>query len=165
MKIELMEKFREIKIFLFDLDGVLIKGNEIDEACSCRIRRAAEEFKILGAMFGIVTAKKEDESILQLKSINNCYVLSSSIDKVTMTGKFLETKNIDYRNVFYIGDGLLDVPLLMKCGVSCAPKNAKREVKRGVTFISKSDNCEDLLDEIINYFRKSKEAASRATKY
>jgi 3-deoxy-D-manno-octulosonate 8-phosphate phosphatase (KDO 8-P phosphatase) len=165
MKIELLRKFREIKIFLFDLDGVLLKGTEIDEACFERIKRAAGELGKLGAMFGIVTARNEDESLKRLRLFDNCYVLSSSIDKVTITDKFLRANNILYKNVFYIGDSLLDVPLLMQCGVSCAPKNAKREVKRSVSFVSKSDNCEDLLGEIINYFRESKEAASHATKY
>jgi 3-deoxy-D-manno-octulosonate 8-phosphate phosphatase (KDO 8-P phosphatase) len=165
MKIELMEKFREIKIFLFDLDGVLLHGTEIGDECIIRCKNAAEEFKKLGVMFGIVTARKEDEQLARLKAIDNCYVFSSTIDKVTSTGKFLESNNIDYCNVFYIGDELLDVPLLSKCGVSCAPQNAKREVKRSVTLVTKSEHCEGLLDEIINYFRNSKEAVSHATKY
>jgi 3-deoxy-D-manno-octulosonate 8-phosphate phosphatase (KDO 8-P phosphatase) len=164
MKTELVEKFREIKIFLFDLDGVLLDGTEINEECITSCKKAADEFKNLGVMFGIVTARKEDEQLLKLKSINNCYVFASSIDKVTSTKIFFEDNNINYTEVFYIGDDLLDVPLLSKCGISCAPHTAKRQVKRGVTFVAKAECCKDLLNEIIDYCKISKEEVSHATK-
>jgi 3-deoxy-D-manno-octulosonate 8-phosphate phosphatase (KDO 8-P phosphatase) len=165
MRSELIAKLRELKIFLFDLDGVLMNDNVPFENCFERVERAAKEFTSLGVLFGIVTAGKEDEYLRSLRSIENCIVFSSSIDKVSSTQQFLKENNIEYKNVFYIGDDLLDIPLLRECGVSCAPKNAKREVKRCVSFIAKADSCDDLLDEIINTFKKSKEAASRATKY
>ncbi len=163
MRSELGARIRELKIFLFDLDGVLRSDNASFENCYSRVSRAAREFKNLGTLFGIVTAGKEDEHLSRLRSIENCIVFSSSIDKVSLTRQFLEEKNIDYKNVFYIGDDLLDIPLLRQCGVSCAPRNAKREVKRSVSFIAKAESCDDLLDEIINLFKRSKEAANRAT--
>ena len=165
MKNELADKFRNLKIFLFDLDGVLTSEHAPVENCLYRVEKAASEFKKLGALFGIVTARDEDEFLAKLKLIDNCVIFSSSINKVLITQKYLSENNIDYKNVFYIGDDILDIPLLRECGVSCAPKNSKREVKRCVTFVSKTDNCDDLLDEIINLYKRSKEAPGRATKY
>jgi len=165
MQNEIEEKFRDLRIFLFDLDGVLMSESITQEKCFDEIKNAAGEFKSLDALFGIVTARQQNEYLTKLASIDNCLIFSSSIDKVSSTEKFLRERNIDYKNVFYIGDDLLDIPLLRKCGVSCAPKNAKREVKRSVSFVSKADNCVDLLNEIINLFKMSKEAARRATKY
>ena len=115
--------------------------------------------------FGIVTARPEDEFINKLKSIDNCIVLAGSIAKVNMTDTFLRAHSINYQNVFYMGDDLLDIPLLQKCGLSCAPKSARREVKRAVSFTISADNCEEILNEIFNYIKKIKEPASRATKY
>jgi 3-deoxy-D-manno-octulosonate 8-phosphate phosphatase (KDO 8-P phosphatase) len=116
-------------------------------------------------MFGIVTARADDKLIKKLKSFENCYVLNGSLAKVSMTNEFLLSNSIDYQNVFYMGDGILDIPLLQKCGLSCAPKSARREVKRAVSFSTNADNCEEFLKEILSYYKKSKEPVSRATKY
>jgi len=165
MKSDVLAKIREIKIFLFDLEGVLIDEN-ISEVKSIEIiANACKEFNQLGLLFGIVTAHENDKLIKDLKAINGCIVLSSSLDKVTVTDNFLVSRSIDYKNVFYMGDDLFDIQLLKKCGVSCAPKNARREVKRIVSFIAKSDKCKDLLNEIISYYKKTKEAVNRVTKY
>jgi 3-deoxy-D-manno-octulosonate 8-phosphate phosphatase (KDO 8-P phosphatase) len=165
MKTELLKKFREIKIFLFDLEGVLLNDESAAEKCLDFVAKICSDFKNLGVMFGIVTARTDDKLIKKLKTIDNCFVLNGSLAKVSMTNEFLQTYSIDYQNVFYMGDGILDIPLLQKCGLSCAPKSARREVKRAVSFSSNSENCEELLNEILSYYKKSKEPASRATKY
>ncbi|MFA7227587.1 MAG: HAD hydrolase family protein [Melioribacteraceae bacterium] len=165
MKIETLLKFRDIKIFFFDLEGVLLNDNSPHEKCVGAIEKYCQNFNRLGAGFGIVTAREDDELIRSLKAVKGCFVISGSVAKVSRTDKFLKSISIDYDNVFYMGDELLDVPLLQKCGLSCAPKRARREVKRVVSFTSSSDRCEDVLKEIFNHFKKSKEPASRATKH
>ncbi len=165
MKSELLNKFREVKIFLFDLEGVLLNDGESTEKCIDSVAKICNDFKQLGVMFGIVTARTDDKLIKKLKSFENCHVLNGSLAKVSMTNEFLLSNSIDYQNVFYMGDGILDIPLLQKCGLSCAPKSARREVKRAVSFSTNADNCEELLKEIFSYYKKSKESASRATKY
>lgn len=165
MKSELLNKFREVKIFLFDLEGVLLNDGESTEKCIDSVAKICNDFKQLGVMFGIVTARTDDKLIKKLKSFENCHVLNGSLAKVSMTNEFLLSNSIDYQNVFYMGDGILDIPLIQKCGLSCAPKSARREVKRAVSFSTNADNCEELLKEIFSYYKKSKESASRATKY
>lgn len=165
MKTKFPIKLNTVKIFLFDLEGVLHKQGMSNENCFEAIKHACSELNKLGLMFGIVTASTDDEFIKQLKTIKECIVLSSSIDKVSATDNFLAVQVIDYQNVFYMGDDLLDIQLLKKCGVSCAPKSARREVKREVTFLSQSESCEEFLNELINYCGKSKETQINATKH
>jgi 3-deoxy-D-manno-octulosonate 8-phosphate phosphatase (KDO 8-P phosphatase) len=165
MKNKLPEKLNTVKLFLFDLEGVLIQQGSCNENCFETIKHACSEFNNSGLMFGIVTARTDDEFIKKLKTIEGCIVLSGSLDKVSATDNFLAAQAIDYQNVFYMGDDLLDIPLLKKCGVSCAPQSARREVKRVVTFLSQSESCEEFLKELINYCGKSKETQIDATKY
>ena len=42
--------------------------------------------------------------------------------------------DLKFSNVLYIGDDMLDIPLLQKAGVAIAPSSARREVKRVVDF-------------------------------
>jgi 3-deoxy-D-manno-octulosonate 8-phosphate phosphatase (KDO 8-P phosphatase) len=164
MKTKFPIKLNTVKLFLFDLEGVLLQQGSCNENCFGAIENACLELNKSGLMFGIVTARVEDDFIKKLKTIDGCNVLSSSLDKVTATDKFIADKSLDYQNVFYMGDDLLDIPLLNKCGVSCAPNSSRREVKRAVNFLSQSEKCEEFLEELINYCGKSKETQINATK-
>jgi 3-deoxy-D-manno-octulosonate 8-phosphate phosphatase (KDO 8-P phosphatase) len=140
MKSEVLSKIREIKLFLFDLEGVLLNSSTSLEKCFDSISKVSNDFSQHGLRFGIVTARSEDEFIKKLKSIDNCIVLAGSLAKVDMTDNYLHSHSINYQNVLYMGDDLLDIPLLQKCGLSCAPKSARREVKRAVSFTTSADN-------------------------
>jgi len=52
---------------------------------------------------------------------------------------------------------LLDIPLLKKCRLTSTPMNGRREVKRIVNFVAKSNDPENILNEIISLFMKSME--------
>ena len=133
MKSELLKKISGIKIFLFDLEGVLIpssfiENEENEKALFEKLTDGCKQIKELGAKFGIVTSRG-DTLISKIKMIKECCILSDSINKVAMVDKLLAEKQIDYAKVFYIGDDLLDIPLLQKCGLSSAPKRWKKRSK------------------------------------
>ena len=159
MKSELLQKFSSIKLFLFDLEGVLIpksfvENSENEEELFQKLSKGWEQFRNNGARFGIVTSRN-DMLVSKIKMHEDCIVLSASLNKVKMVDELLAEKKVDYENVFYIGDDLLDIPLLQKSGLSSVPKDGRREVKRVVTFVSKS-NSGEVLQEIIDYFKESK---------
>lgn len=159
MKSELIKKFSSISIFLFDLEGVLIPKNFIESPESIdglikKLHSGCEQFKDHGAKFGVVTSR-DDELVSKLKTEGDCILLSASLDKVQMVDDLLVKLNTDYKNIFYIGDDLLDIPLLQKSGLSATPKDGRREVKRITTFTTKN-NSGQVLQEIIDYFKESK---------
>jgi 3-deoxy-D-manno-octulosonate 8-phosphate phosphatase (KDO 8-P phosphatase) len=165
MKIELYAKLKQVKIFLFDLDGVLFNEGVNEQIFLHSIEAASNEFKNQNLIFGIITARIEDDLVCKLKNIAGCLIFPSSLDKVSKTAEFLNTQRVDFKNVFYMGDDLLDIPLLKKCGISAAPSNSRREVKRIVNFTIRANDCGEIFSEIFALYKKSKEMVSRATKY
>lgn len=164
MKSEILTKMKEIKIFLFDLEGVLLNDNTTSDKLFDLLSAKIKEFNRHGLKFGIITAREDDDLINKLKSIENCYVISSSLDKVSSADNFLTTSSVDYKNVFYMGDDLLDIPLLKKCRLTSTPMNGRREVKRIVNFVTKSKDPENILNEILSLFKKSMEIEASAAK-
>lgn len=159
MKLDLLQKFSEIKLFLFDLEGVLIAKDYTEEDYNeleffNKLQKACLEFKKLGVEFGIVTAS-QSEIVSRIKNSNSCIVLSDSINKVALVDNLIISKNLSYDELFYIGNDLLDIPLLQKCKIAATPKDGRREVKRVVTFTTKN-NSGNVLNEIIDYFKQSK---------
>ncbi len=160
MRSDLLAKIKGIKIFLFDLEGVLIEKDSNVENCEDdfvkNIFNAGSIFKNCGAQLGIVTARTHDSLIKKLKNVEDVFLLSDSLDKISSVDLLLGAYSIDYENVFYAGDDLLDLPLLGKCGISAAPKDGRREVKRAVNYVTRSNSGKKILDEIIELFKLSK---------
>jgi 3-deoxy-D-manno-octulosonate 8-phosphate phosphatase KdsC-like HAD superfamily phosphatase len=164
MKSEILTMMKEIKIFLFDLEGVLLNDNTTPDKLFDLLSAKIKEFNRHGLKFGIITAREEDKLINKLKSIENCCVISSSLDKVSSADNFLATISGDYKNVFYMGDGFLDIPLIKKCRLTFAPISGRREVKRIVNFVLRSSGPESILDEVLSMYKKSMEVKISGTK-
>lgn len=157
MKSEILTKMKEIKIFLFDLEGVLLNDNTTPGKLFDLLSAKVKEFNRYGLKFGIITVREEDDLMNKLRSIEKCYVISSSLDKVSSADNFLTTNSVVYKNVFYMGDDLLDIPLIKKCRLTSTPINGRREVKRIVDFVSKSKDPENILNEILSLIKRSTE--------
>src|SRR4030042_1821352 len=152
---DLHKKLKDIKIILFDLEGVLL--NDYENHDEETLRKIGESFKSFcekvkkyNLKGGIVTASNIKIHLKQFMKIPDSEILTSSIDKVSNVRKLMSKLGIEFRNIFYIGDDILDIPLLMKVGVSAAPKNSRREVKRIVDYISPAHGGEKLLEDVQN---------------
>ncbi|MCZ7603516.1 MAG: HAD hydrolase family protein [Melioribacteraceae bacterium] len=139
----------KIKLVLFDLDGVLIQENrdytldQILNPLADFIKQICEE----GIYFAIITGRQNDEVIEFVKNYD-IRIINSSINKVSEAEKIIAEFNIGFNEVFFMGDDILDIPLLQKVGFSAAPRNARREVKRVVKKIIPAEDVELMLNEI-----------------
>lgn len=139
----------KIKLVLFDLDGVLIQENrdytldQILNPLADFIKQICEE----GIYFAIITGRQNDEVIEFVKNYD-IRIINSSINKVSEAEKIIAEFNIGFNEVFFMGDDILDIPLLQKVGFSAAPRNARREVKRVVKKIIPAEDVELMLKEI-----------------
>jgi YrbI family 3-deoxy-D-manno-octulosonate 8-phosphate phosphatase len=159
MKKELIKKLNTVKLFLFDLEGVLIKDGETESASSLNdfielIKSYTLTLKNKNVAFGIVTGREDDFLINSLRKIEGLILISSTLDKAEAVDNLLPELNLSYQDVFYMGDDILDIPLLSKCGAKAAPRNAKREVKRVVDIIVDAENSKELLKEIFSSLNK-----------
>lgn len=154
-------KLENIKFYLFDLDGVLCNQREIENNGEIEkkvsIMNDFNDFiKTLNLNSGILTAGENEKIREFCDKAGFREVYTSSFDKVTLARKIMEKHDIDFENIFYIGDSILDVPLLQRAGFSAAPKNARREVKRVVDYVCKKEDTIEMLKEILKLVIDSK---------
>jgi len=149
-----IEKLNKVKLILLDLKGVLLKGGDLREICHPDFKRCFSElvnfFQKRNILMGIVSAS-EDEIIKDLKKMN-IEIKFASIDKVQMAKEVLRKHNLNFENLLYIGDEILDMPLLQKAGFSIAPSNATRTVRRIVDYVANACCGEELAEELKNLF-------------
>ena len=138
-----------IKLVLFDLDGVLIHENRdfTLEQIFLPLQNFVKEILTAGIQFAIISGRGIDD-VTDFAKDYKIKLISSSINKVKDAEKIIDELGIEFNEVFFIGDDILDIPLLQKVGFSAAPKNARREVKRIVKKIIPAEDVELMLEEI-----------------
>lgn len=158
----LHKKFEKINLVLFDLQGTLLPQNkEDDEVYHSLLIYKLKEFTELcqkfGIRVGIVSGSTQTKLTEVMKNIEQCELLFSSLDKVSQAKSILKKFHIEFENIFFVGDELFDLPLLRIAGISAAPSDARREVKRGVQHILEVPGGIEVLEymqKVITFYRK-----------
>lgn len=140
---------KSTKLVLFDLDGVLIQEHRdyTLEQILKPLKKFVEELSEHGVRFAIISGRRKDE-VTDFINEYNIPLINSSLNKVSDAEKLIKEIGINFNEVFFMGDDILDIPLLQKVGFSAAPKNARREVKRVVMKIIPAEDVEFMLNEI-----------------
>ena len=163
MKKELKEKLFKIKMLILDVDGVLTDGSIVYSASGEEIKTfnvhdgyGIEILKQHGIPVGIITGRTSaivERRALDLKIED---LVQGTIDKVPVAENFAKKYNITLEEIVFIGDDLFDIPLLQKVGFSAAPKNARKEVKRIVDYVTKKEGGKGAVREVIDMILEAK---------
>lgn len=147
---EFYERLNKIKIFMFDLDGVLSNHSITEEQIYKQMIKFSQSIGSENLIAGVITAREWDNLTTRLDGLENCFVIISSMNKQEMMGRKLGEFNMKYENLLYVGDDILDLPLLQISGISCAPENARREVKRVVDIVLDDQESKNILETILS---------------
>lgn len=74
------------------------------------------------------------------------------VSKYNAIKKISEIENILNENIIAFGDGLNDIDMMTKCGISVAMANALKEVKQVSNYITLSNNENGVMDFLKKYF-------------
>lgn len=149
----------KVEFLLFDLHGVVI-ASEGQTISRKELKDLSEDLKRAekaGIKCGIISATEDTELLGIIKDLPIAEIFSHSLDKVSQAEKLLNKYNLKYENIGYIGDDILDIPLLMKAGFSAAPRSARREVKRIVNYVTRNSEGKTVLSDILDLITKARE--------
>lgn len=171
---------KDIKLFLTDIDGVwtdsgMYYDNEGNELKKFNTADSAGVLflRLLNIPMGIITG--EDTHIVKRRAEKlGIDILYMGVrDKLAVVKKICEERNIQLDEVAYIGDDLIDMPVLDVVGLSAAPLGSpayvtarvdwELDVKGGEgafrNFVERYLMEKELLDEAITlYLERIKEA-------
>lgn len=143
MKKEIKEKLRKIKLLVLDVDGVMTDGRIIMDDEGRELKnfdvRDGHGIKLLqrhGIKVAILTGRKSKVVEHRARDLEIEEVYQGALNKKEIFEKILQKHNIRADNVAYVGDDIVDVPVLNEVGFSAAPRDALAIVKKRVDYIA-----------------------------
>jgi 3-deoxy-D-manno-octulosonate 8-phosphate phosphatase (KDO 8-P phosphatase) len=139
----MLEKFKHITTFVFDVDGVLTDGTVLvlpnglmarsmnikdGYALQLAVKKGYNVLVISGG-----TSAEVEERLAKLGVIHTWMQVS---DKAATLQEFMNTKGIGKTEVLYMGDDIPDLSVMQLAGLPCCPQDAVQEVKEISTYIS-----------------------------
>ncbi len=121
---------------LCDVDGVLTDGRLFygpeGEAWKAFHVRDGLAFKLAqraGLKVGVLSARGGPALKRRVAELGLDLVMTDRQDKRSAFRELLETQGVTAEGIAYVGDDLVDLPVLRRCGLSFAPADAAPEVR------------------------------------
>ncbi len=150
------------KLILTDIDGVWTDGGMYYDQTGNEWKKfntsdsAGILFcKKLHIITGIITGENTHIVKRRSEKLNIDYTLQGIKDKLKAAEDLCKTLNIDLSEVAYIGDDIIDLPLLKKVKIAGAPSNAPDYIKKHVHFVTQKRGGEGAFREFIEYIISS----------
>ena len=138
-----LELFKKVTAFIFDIDGVLTDGTilVLNDGLQARQMHVKDGLGLQmavkkGYKVFIISGGYSEEAKNRLERLGLNEVHIGIEDKLSFITSLLEKNNLKWEEVLYMGDDLPDLSLLEKAGLSCCPADAVSEVKSMVKYIS-----------------------------
>ncbi|MBI1819272.1 MAG: HAD-IIIA family hydrolase [Nitrospirae bacterium] len=153
----LLEKIKKIKYLLLDVDGVLTNGaifiNENGEESlgfSIYDGMGIALFKKAGFDVGFVSGRKSMAIAKRASAlgVSDCYLGAS--DKGAIYNEILIKHGLKECEVAFVGDDLIDLPVLRRVGLSVAVPNAVDAVLKEVDWVTARKGGEGAIRELID---------------
>jgi 3-deoxy-D-manno-octulosonate 8-phosphate phosphatase (KDO 8-P phosphatase) len=138
-----LERARRVKLMLFDVDGTLTDGN-LWYGPSGEEIKAFHSFdghgiKMLaksGVRVALLTGRSSPAVAARAAELGVEHVLQGVADKRKTYEALLERLALPPDAAGYMGDDLVDVPVLRRCGFACAVREAPEEVRKHVHYVA-----------------------------
>jgi 3-deoxy-D-manno-octulosonate 8-phosphate phosphatase (KDO 8-P phosphatase) len=152
----LLKKFQKIRLFVFDVDGVLTDGSLYAFANGEQVRKMniKDGFALQLAIkkgYGVmvISGAMSEGVSARLQKLGISDIFMKVTDKREILTNYLNEKNIALDQVLFMGDDVPDYQLMKIVGISCAPSDAIPEIRTAAHFISTIKGGEGCVREVI----------------
>jgi 3-deoxy-D-manno-octulosonate 8-phosphate phosphatase (KDO 8-P phosphatase) len=177
-KIQAAARAKKIKLFLFDVDGVLtdgklyifplpvdghvwkdgdkdfgpvleVKGFHAHDGLGISIAHLA------GLTTGLITKRVSAAVALRARDLKIKYARQGIHDKGAAFDEILQEAGLTASEAAYVGDDVIDLPVIRRCGLGIAVANARAEVKREAHYVTAHAGGEGGLRDAVEFILKA----------
>lgn len=154
-------KLKNIKVALFDVDGILTDGRLYwagEEVGFNRFFHAHDGYglKMLmraGIKVGIITGGDSIGVKKRFEGLGVDYLYMGNEDKRASFEKICKEEGVQESECLYMGDEYFDLPILKRVGFSATVPNASLEVMESVDYVTQRESGTGCVREVIDMLR------------
>jgi len=131
-----MEKLKQLRHFIFDIDGVLTPGSVLvtEEGQMLRTVNIKDGYALQHAIkqgfeIAIISGGKSEGMRKRFEGLGLKHIFLGQSNKVEAFETLKKTWNVTDDEIAYCGDDMPDFPLLQKVGLSTCPADAAQDIK------------------------------------
>ncbi len=150
------EDLKNIKAFVFDIDGVLSKQTVAmdndgfpNRTINLRDGYALQLAVKKGFKVAVISGGNSEAFKKRLKLLGIDEVYLNSSEKLSIFQKLLKKENLKTDEVLYMGDDIPDYEVMQAAGVSACPLDADSEIKQISQYISDKSGGEGCVRDVI----------------
>lgn len=151
----LKQRLSKIKLVIVDNDGVMTDGRIIlgDYGDELKFFDVQDGFGMVmlrraGLRTAIISGKKSRVNKRRAKELGVCKLYQNAFDKLKVFDKLSRKFKVSPDEVCYIGDDLIDIPVLARVGFGVAVANAVAETKEAAHFVTSREGGRGAVREV-----------------
>lgn len=132
---EVLQRTRQISLVIFDVDGVLTDGGLYLGDDGMEYKRFNSKdglgMKMLqqsGIPIGIITARSSNVVRIRMESLGISHLFQGQLEKRPAFESLMNTLDLQPHQVAYVGDDVIDLPIMRRVGLAIAVQDAHRSV-------------------------------------
>lgn len=139
----ILELFKKITTFIFDIDGVLTDGTVLvlENGLQARRMHIQDGFALqMAAKNGyrilVISGSQSDPVKERLEKLGVTDIHMNVFDKKKFAEEYMSKNKLTPQEVLFMGDDIPDLPVMSVVGLPCCPSDAVYEVKESAKYIS-----------------------------
>lgn len=143
---DLMNKAASIRLVIFDVDGVLTDGSlflgddgQEYKAFNSRDGHGMKMLQATGVEIGIITGRTSKVVSYRMDSLGIKHVYQGQEAKLPAYEELIQRLGLSMEQVAYVGDDVVDLPIMLRTGFAIAVQDAHPLVKQHSHWIT--PNC------------------------
>jgi 3-deoxy-D-manno-octulosonate 8-phosphate phosphatase (KDO 8-P phosphatase) len=108
-----------------------------------------------GIRTGLITKRISETVALRARDLKVEYVYQGIQDKLGTFQQILKTADISPAEACFVGDDVIDLPVMWNCGFAIAVANARDEVKHDAHLVTKHSGGDGALRDAIEFILKA----------
>ena len=139
----ILEDFRHIKTFMFDVDGVMTDASvliteqgELLRTMNVRDGFAMKRAVDVGYQIFIITGGRSVGVVDRLQGLGVTNIVSGADDKLKFYEDYVAENNLDENRILYMGDDVADFDVMRRVGFPVCPQDAVPEIIEICRYVS-----------------------------
>lgn len=164
-----LERARRIRLMILDVDGVLTDGRlwygPAGEELKAFHSFDGHGLKMLaesGVRCALLSGRRSAAVAKRAAELGIEQVLQGIDDKLASYREMLRAQNLRPEETGYMGDELVDLPVLTRCGFACAPREAPEAVRSRVHYVAAAPAGQGAVREVCEYLMRAQDRLEAA---